>query len=191
MIKPDLTHVTSIEQFYKEIVRIQQESHGIEYTAHHRALKKYVTECDIVKELGVCQGATLAGLILSNPKKLTGIDIDDRYFIPYKPLFDEYAQANTIDFKFIKGSSIDPNLVTPVDLLHIDSYHVYNHLLNELITHAPLVNKYIVFHDTRHTKSASGLLKAIVHYITEIEQSWQIVDHYIINAGYTVIKRIQ
>lgn len=190
MIKPDLSYTTSLEQFYNEIVRLQQASHGQEYTAHHRALKQCVAECKTIKELGVCQGATLAGLLLSKPRKLTGIDIDDRYFNPYKHLFVEYAQANSVDFEFIKGSSIDPSLVTSVDLLHIDSYHIYDHLLKELITHAPSVNKYIVFHDTRHAKAAPGLLKAIAHYITEVEQTWQIVDHYILNAGYTVIKRV-
>lgn len=189
MIKPNLSYVTSLEQFYKEIVRIQQQNHGQEYTAHHSVLKKYTAECDTVKELGVCQGATLAGLLLSKPKKLTGIDIDDQYFAPYQSLFYEYAKTNNVDFEFINGSSIDSKLVTPVDLLHIDSYHVYNHLLKELIIHAPSVKKYIVFHDTRHTTATPGLLKAIAHYITEIEQSWQIIDHYIVNAGYTVIKR--
>lgn len=190
MIKPDLSYVTSLDQFYNEVVRIQQESHGCEYTAHHSVLKKYAAECKVIKELGVCQGATLAGLLLSKPKKLTGIDIDDQHFAPYKSLFSDYAVANKIEFEFVKGSSIDPLLATPVDLLHIDSYHVYDHLLKELIIHAPSVKKYIVFHDTRHTKAASGLLKAIAHYITEVEQQWQIVDHYIINAGYTVIKRV-
>lgn len=190
MIKPDLSHAKTLEQFYSDLVRIQQEHHGVEYTAHHRALQKYITECDTVKELGVCQGATLAGMLLSRPKRITGIDIDNQYFTPYQSLFYDYAKDNNIDFEFIKGSSIDPALVTSVDLLHIDSYHVYEHLLKELKTHAPTVKKYIVFHDTRNTKSAPGLLKAIAHYITEIEQTWQIVDHYITNAGYTVIKRV-
>ena len=190
MIKPDLSYTNSLEQFYQEIVRIQQDNHGKEYTAHHSVLSKYAAECSSIKELGVCQGATLAGLLLCKPKTLIGIDIDDQYFTPYHSLFYKYASDNNINFKFIKGSSIDASMVTPVDLLHIDSYHVYDHLLKELIVHAPSVKKYIVFHDTRHTKSAPGLLKAIAHYITEIDQQWQIVDHYIFNAGYTVIKRV-
>ena len=75
MIKPDLTHVSTLEQFYREIVNIQQQHHGQEYTAHHHVLHQLASESQIIKELGVCQGATLATMLLSAPKKIIGIDI--------------------------------------------------------------------------------------------------------------------
>ena len=62
--------------------------------------------------------------------------------------------------------------------------------MKELIIHAPKVKKYIVFHDTANYKNTSGLLVALARYITEIDQSWRIVDHYIHRVGYTVIERV-
>ena len=103
MIKPDLLYTKSLEQFYQEIVRIQQDNHGKEYTAHHLVLSKYAADCSSIKELGVCQGATLAVLLLCKPKTLIGIDIDDQYFTPYSSLFYKYAINNKINFEFIKG----------------------------------------------------------------------------------------
>jgi hypothetical protein len=190
MIKPDLTHVSTLEQFYREIVDIQQEHHGQEYTAHHCVLHRLASQSQTIKELGVCQGATLATMLLSAPKKLIGIDIDDQYFSIYQPLFDAWAKNNNVDFKFIKGSSIDSKLVSEVDMLHIDSYHTYEHLSKELLIHAPSVKHYIVFHDTVHTRDAAGLLKAVVHYITEVDPQWQIIEHCTQGAGHTVIKRV-
>jgi hypothetical protein len=190
MIKPNIENVTNLKEFYKELVHSQQQAHGLEYTSHHAILQTLAKECKVVKELGVCQGGTLAAMLFSNPEKITGIDIDSQYFLPYKPLFEEYAAQNQINFEFICGSSHDTNLVTPVDLLHIDSYHTYDHLLKELKIHAPQVKNYIVFHDTVHGRGAQRLLSAIAHYITEIEPKWQIIEHSICGAGYTVIKRI-
>ena len=98
MIKPDISHVKDIHEFYSEIKKQQSGAHGIEYIAHHDALIKCAQESETIKEIGVCQGATLAGLMLTNPKKLTGIDIMPKYFNPYKQHFVNYAQQNNIDF---------------------------------------------------------------------------------------------
>ena len=86
-------------------------------------------------------------------------------------------------------SSLDTNSVYECDLLHIDSLHEPDHLMQELRLHAPTVSKYIVLHDTANFKTSAGLFKVIAKYITEVEQSWKIVDHYIHRVGYTVIQR--
>lgn len=189
MIKPDITHVKNIKEFYKEIVEAQQGSHGKEYTQHHNALVKCAKECETIKELGVCQGATLAALLMTNPKKITGIDIAPHYFLPYIKHFHKYAEENNVDFSYENMSSHDNASVSEVDLLHIDSLHTPKHLLQELKLHAPHVKKYIVCHDTANFKGSKGLFQTIAHYITEIEQEWSVVDHYIQRVGYTVIKR--
>jgi len=192
MIKPDMTHVNTLEEFYKEITTQQAGAHGEEYIQHHKALIKCIEDgCENIKELGVCQGGTLAAMLMQKPKKLIGIDIAERYFQPYKNLFDSYAKENNLDFKFIIGDSTDKNLVSECDLLHIDSLHKPEHLMKELTLHAPHVKKYIVFHDTANFGGSKGLLSAIAKYITEVEQEWQIVDHYIQRVGYTVIKRVK
>ena len=189
MIKPDISHVKDIKEFYEELVSAQQGSHGKEYTEHHKALVKCAKECETIKELGVCQGATLAAMLMTNPKKIAGYDIAAYYFEPYMKHFEKYAEENNIDFSYNQMSSHDPASVSEVDMLHIDSLHQPDHLLQELKLHAPHVKKYIVFHDTANFKGSKGLFKTIAHYITEIEQEWTVVDHYIQRVGYTVIKR--
>lgn len=189
MIKPDISHVKDIHEFYSEIKKQQSGTHGVEYIAHHNALIKYAQECETIKEIGVCQGATLAGLLLTNPKKLTGIDIEPKYFNPYKHHFENYAKLNNIDFSYDVIDSTTPASVSEVDLLHIDSWHVPEQLMKELKLHARHVKKYIVFHDTANFKNAKGLFETIAHYITYEEQKWKVVDHFIHRVGYTVIKR--
>ena len=191
MIRPDLRHCETLEQFYKEIREKQSLAHGREYIAHHEALRTCIQDKDVnmVKELGVCQGGTLAAMMLANPYQLTGYDIQPDYYEPYAHLFEEYAKEQGIVYNYVVKSSIDKGSVSNCDLLHIDSLHVPNHLMNELRLHAPSVKKYIVFHDTANYGSNSGILRTIVDYITEVEQSWTIIDHYTHSVGYTVIKR--
>lgn len=191
MIKPNMTHVKNLAEFYDEIRDQQSTAHSKEYIEHHKALKKCCADSDvkIVKELGVCQGGTLAAMMLEKPKVLHGYDIAAHYYSPYASLFETYAKQNNIDFSYNKMSSLDPRSAYDCDLLHIDSLHDPAHLMKELKLHGPTVSKYIVFHDTANFKNSSGLFKVIAKYITEVEQSWRIVDHYIHRVGYTVIQR--
>lgn len=190
MIKPDITHVKDIHEFYRTLKSAQEGEHGRTYTGHHDALIKCAKECEVIKEIGVCQGATLAALLLTNPKKLTGVDVAPRYIAPYKHHFEKYAEDNNIDFKLLEMSSHDEESVGECDMLHIDSLHTPSHLMGELKLHAKHVKKYIVFHDTANARSSRGLFKTIAEYITEHEQLWSVVDHFIHNVGYTVIKRV-
>lgn len=191
MIKPNMSYVNSLPEFYEEIKKLQTEAHTKEYIEHHNALKKCINDPDvkIVKELGVCQGGTLAAMLLEHPKVLRGYDIAKKYYKPYEHLFLDYAKKHKIDFSYQEISSLDQATAYDCDLLHIDSLHEPDHLMKELKLHAPTVSKYIVFHDTANFKTSAGLFSVIAKYITEVEQSWKIVDHYIHRVGYTVIQR--
>ena len=190
MIKPDLTHVTNLEDFYNEITKAQQGAHGEEYTEHHKSLVACAQECDTIKELGVCQGATLAAMLMTKPKSLTGYDIAGYYFEPYKHLFEKYAEENNIEFTYKELSSHSPSSVSQVDMLHIDTLHKPDHLFKELLMHAPKVRKYIVLHDTANFKNSNGLFVTIAKYITEMEQLWKVHTHYIHRVGYTGLERV-
>jgi hypothetical protein len=193
MIKPDLTaSATNLEEFYEQITAAQQGSHGKEYTEHHKSLIACANDPDVnvIKELGVCQGATFAALMMTKPKKLIGYDIASRYIDPYKHLFDKYAKEHNLDYEFHEMSSHDTRSVSQVDMLHIDSLHTPAHLQQELRMHAPKVRKYIVLHDTANFKGSSGLFVTIAKYITEMEQLWKVHTHYIHRVGYTVLERV-
>ena len=191
MIKPDLTNTKSLNEFYHKIYHAHAKTHGEEYVAHHKAIENCINDNDVkvVKELGVCQGATLAKMLLCKPDIVHGYDILPRYFDPYKHLFESYSKENQINFKFYDISSVSIKSVSMCDMLHIDTLHQPRQLIQELRLHGPTVKKYIVFHDTSNYPGANGLLKTIAEYITEWDQNWKIVDHYIQRVGYTVIQR--
>ena len=44
MIKPDMTYVKSLPEFYEEIKTLQSGAHSNEYIEHHKALKKCVQD---------------------------------------------------------------------------------------------------------------------------------------------------
>ena len=54
----------------------------------------------VVKELGVCQGATLAKMLLCKPDVIHGYDIKANHYNPYKHLFENYAKTRDGDDKY-------------------------------------------------------------------------------------------
>lgn len=191
MIKPDISYVKDLHEFYSKLVEEQQSAHGELYTAHHKALTRCAKECETIKEIGVCQGGTLAAMLLTNPKKLVGVDIAPRYFKPYQKHFETYAKENDVDFSYNVISSIDVKSVSEVDMIHIDSLHTPEHLTQELKLHAPHVKKYMVFHDTSQTRFGlddDSLYRVIEKFCKESKE-WEVIEREIRNVGYTVIKR--
>lgn len=149
MIKADLSHCTTLQQFYDEIVAAQKEAHGEDYTSHHADLISLMKDCSSYKELGVNQGATAAAVLLQAPKYVELIDINLDNFNEYRALFEQFAQENDVYLSTIKLSSTDPNLkITECDMLFVDSLHDISHIEQELKLHSPKTNKYIVIHDT-------------------------------------------
>jgi hypothetical protein len=58
------------------------------------------------------------------------------------------AWAAHIKLTFEQINSIQVDLSAGVDLLFIDSWHIYGHLRRELAAHHRYVRKYIIMHDT-------------------------------------------
>ena len=191
MIKPDLTNTKTLNEFYYRIYHAQAKTHGEEYVAHHKAIENCIDDNDVkvVKELGVCQGATLAKMLLCKPDVIHGYDIKANHYNPYKHLFENYAKENKINFNFYEMSSLSMSSISSCDMLHIDTLHSPTQLIKELRLHGSTVKKYIVFHDTSNYPGCNGMFKAIAEYITDWDQSWKIVDPYIQRVGYTVIQR--
>jgi hypothetical protein len=190
MIKPNLTHIETLTEFNKELRLRQDVAHNDTYTLNHDAIRKWGKGCEVMKEIGVCQGGTFSTMLMMRPKKLIGQDIAYRYYQPYEKLFKKYADENNVEFKYKEMDSHNKDTVDECDFLHIDSHHTPEHLIEELKIHAPHVRKFIQFHDTANYEGSKGLLEVIAHYITYIDQSWQIVEHNPNGVGYTVIQRI-
>lgn len=119
---------------------------------HLPVLERYASECSTVAELGVSKicstWALLHGLARSeaSSKKLYCVDIE-KIFMGF---VIEQANLVGINLQFIHENSATVNFDTEVDMLFIDTWHVYGHLKRELEHHHSNVKKYIILHDTEN-----------------------------------------
>jgi len=107
------------------------------------------------------------------------------------------------------------DISTPVDMVFIDTWHIYGHLKRELNKFSKITNKYIIMHDTTideiygesircgwniDTQSLEsgipkeeiicGLGKAIYEFL-EDNKNWIIKEQYKNNNGLTILQKIE
>jgi len=140
---------------------------------HLPTLCRYASECSTVGEMGVrsviSTWAFLQGLLdsKSDTKSLQCLDIEDVSSIPN---VIQIAKENGIDLSFTQGdSAITP--LKPVDLLFIDTWHVYGHLKRELAFHCDSVKKYIIMHDTTVDAIAGESIRMGMNIASQVLQS--------------------
>jgi hypothetical protein len=116
---------------------------------HLPTLAQYASECSVVAEMGVSTirstWAFLKGLCEKpGPKELFCVDIEDIFmgFVSHQ------ASEAGVKLTFLKENSAKVKFGKNVDLLFIDTWHVYGHLKRELEHHHENVTKYIILHDT-------------------------------------------
>jgi hypothetical protein len=186
---------------------------------HLPTLKSYAKQCQMIAEFGVrgvvSTWALLAGLSASTepgPKRLDCIDI-----VPVSLAAAAAAgEAAQVTVVFQQVDSAKASLPSGVDMLFIDTWHVYGHLKRELAAHHAHVRKYIAMHDTTvdaivgetircygvaavphqaaqagYTISevATGLQPAIDEFLAD-HPEWVIDRVDTNNNGLTVLKRI-
>lgn len=187
---------------------------------HIPILADYTSKCASVCEMGLNEMTTtwafLKGLRFNKKKKKhwVGVDISGKPQV-YENVKD-IAKRNSIVMDFVQGDSslVDiPN----VDLLFIDTIHMYGLLKRELEKHHNIVNKYIIIHNTfvdaefseivrmcfyKHNnvkdimkhysfsndEVCKGLKQAIVDFLEE-HPEWQIDKQLPNNNGLTVLAR--
>ena len=120
---------------------------------HLPILWAFSSQCETVIECGVrtptSTWALIQGLIdnSSKTKKLMSVDVNDCPNVDY---VKSVASKNKVDWKFMKCSDLDLDFksILKVDMIFIDTWHVYGHLKRELNHFHKHINKYIVMHDT-------------------------------------------
>ena len=188
MINVDLSHVTSLQQFYDEIIAGQAKAHGADYHEQHAAIEKYLQPGDTYMELGTHQGSTAARAMLNNPKKVILVDISmEKYNKFLKPIAEQYCSENNIELVVHECSSIDSKCVHKTDILLIDSLHHRNHMQKELNLHGGNVSKYIIVHDTSviNGRANESLYQCVIEFAKN--NGWEEVERGTNNVGYTVI----
>jgi hypothetical protein len=186
---------------------------------HMETLAKYASECSSIAELGVREcistWAFIYGLKHNQQSKkiLYSVDILD---VPDIGYVIEEAKTNNVDMTFHKESSLDVSLPTEIDMVFIDTWHIYAQLKRELARYAPITKKYIIMHDTEVDKVSGeavrlgcdieqlsaesgfpsdeitkGLGPAIVEFMRENSNTWRFKEHFSNNNGLTILERIQ
>jgi len=124
---------------------------------HLPTLCRYASECDSVLELGVRDCVSSWALLRAQPKLLI---LNDMNVCDVQTLLDVASNETTtiVETKWI--SDLELTLEAPVDMVFIDTYHVYGQLKRELAKFAPLCNKYIIMHDTEVDKVYGECLRA-------------------------------
>ena len=183
---------------------------------HLPILYKYASNCESVLECGVrycvSSWALIYGL-LNNNKKNRKVILNDIN----KCNIDELLNVtNNIDIELSYEwiSNLELNLNKNIDLVFIDTWHVYGQLKRELNKYGKITNKYIIMHDTtidgensesvrnKHDISEKmkiynytyeevtiGLWKAIEEFLSE-NKDWILLERYTNNNGLTILKSI-
>lgn len=190
MINADLSQVTTLPEFNKELRKQQEEAHGNDYCEIHDAIKMYITECESYMELGTHQGGTASVAMLCKPKRVFLVDKDmSRYRKFLAPIAQEWCNSQGIDLTVKEEDSTSSTIVNATDMLVIDSYHHPSHMKKELTVHSKNVRKYIIAHDTSivNGKPNDSLYQTLKQFAEE--NNWEVIEHNTNNVGYTVIKK--
>ena len=117
---------------------------------HLPILFKYAKECETIIECGVrgcvSSWALVFGL-LNNNSDNKQILLNDKYECDINELLNKTNDLPIIiHYQWI--NNLDLQLTNNYDIVFIDTWHVYGHLKRELTKFGPIINKYIIMHDT-------------------------------------------
>ena len=162
---------------------------------HLPVLRAYARECVVAAEMGVrdvvSTWALLCGLAEAGgaDRALWCVDVvpppNDRF-----AAVADAARAVGVRVTFLEHDSATLDLPTDVDLLFVDTWHVYGHLRRELARHAPRVRRYILLHDTvvdryvgesvRRGQDVAAQHRATGYPVAEIRRGlWPAVEEFL------------
>ena len=184
---------------------------------HLPTLYKYATECESIMETGVrgCVSSwALVHGLLNNGSTNKSILMNDIVPCDINELFECVMEDKLVNLSYQWISNLELDLLDPVDLVFIDTWHIYGQLKRELDKFSPLTNKYIIMHDTtideidgetirnnwdpvKQSKETSipieeitkGLGPAITEFLEE-HPEWILLEKLTNNNGLTVLKRV-
>jgi len=190
----------------------------LDINEHLPTLYTYATQCESVIELGVrgciSSWALLLGL-LDNGKSKKYLLMND---ISECNIQEILTAAKDIDFMNIVieyqwKNDLDLEVKENVDMVFIDTWHVYGQLKRELNKFSKITNKYIIMHDTEVDKIfgetirlswnpeeqsresgipvneiTRGLQPAIDEFLSN-NPEWKLLEHYTNNNGLTILHR--
>jgi len=184
---------------------------------HLPTLYRYATECESVVECGVrgCISSwALTYGLLHNNKPTKSILLNDLTRCNIQGLLDATKDL-PIKVNYEWKNDLDIVLPASVDMVFIDTWHVYGHLKRELAKFSKVTKKYIAMHDTtvdgvhgetircgmnaqKQAKDSGypieeircGLWKAIEEFLAS-NPEWKLKERFTNNNGLTILERMQ
>lgn len=196
----------------------RQCNRGSDINQHLPTIRKYATECVSAMELGV-RG------VVSTWAILLGMLENRLAFVPRILIMNDIEKCNVQDVlkatthlpitvRTHWGSDLEMPIDHDVDLLFIDTWHVYAQLKRELEKFAPHARKYIIMHDTETFGQKSeavkkrnvddmarrtgfpkneiemGLQPAVDEFLEAHGDEWEVAEVFKNNNGLTILRRI-
>lgn len=157
---------------------------------HIPVLLTYAAKCPRITEMGVRSGESTKVFLQTKPQSLVSIDWDKPpYEVCRQTLaeVEKIADLQGISFKFISADSTSIE-IDETDLLYIDTWHMYEQLLLELLTHSSKTKKYIICHDTNES-IFPGMTCAIEDFLS-LNPQWDMEIMLLDLPGLTVLERV-
>jgi len=172
----------SIEDLYRQNCK-QPEKHA-DIWEHLPTLKFYAEHAKHITEFGTRSGNSTSAFLLGLAKhggEMVSYDIDQIPFIA-PPIANVTWAFHKQDIKLLAQ-------IAPTDILFIDDYHDYNHVVWELKTFSPSVSKYMILHDTSSTWAGGDRIwKARDKFLSETP-AWFMSSHYENCNGLSILER--
>jgi len=168
-----------IEEKYQELLEKRSD-----VNKHFPTIRKYVAEGDTVLELGVRHMVSTWALLANKPSQLISVDV----VAPPEDALREVKEATQkegINFQFQQQDSTVVDLFPGVDVLFVDTLHLYSQVVKELWRHAHKTRKYIIFHDY-HIPEVSA---AIHDFLYNTDWEWAEINAE--DSGLAVVKRVR
>jgi hypothetical protein len=130
---------------------------------HLPTLFEYAKKCKHITELGSRKFISTWAFLAAKPSKVIVYDISQNKNVAK---VKKIAELEHINFTFHKKDDLKVKL-EDTDLLFIDTWHVYDQLIQELTMHSHAVKKYIIMHDTTTFGTVDCIRKTEVIYTLE------------------------
>jgi len=144
----------------EEITLEEYASSWIDMDAHFRQLQELGSRVKTVVEFGLRGGVSTWALLDGLPEdgSLIGVDIDPDALVARRVKADPR-------FTFLVGDSIRVRLPRRVDLVMIDSSHMYDQTVKELRVAAKMKPQYIVLHDYYYRADDCRVKEAVDEFV--------------------------
>lgn len=167
----------TIEKKYQKLLKTPSD-----INLNFPMIRESVEPGDTVVELGVRNCVSTWALLAGKPREMLSVDV---VMPPDKVLTEvgETARKEGIKWRFVHEDSTVV-FIPEIDVLFVDTLHLYSHVVKELWRHSEQVRKRIIFHDYAIPEVRSCIQDFLYNVNWELEKTSMECN------GLAVVKRV-